>query len=448
MVGTRIKGPKRVCRAAFTGEDGATATIVVIAFATFMFGLAAVAIDLSAGYEEARAQQTVVDLACMAGVDQLPEDASAAVRRVAQNVTANIASFRLADPDTVSAGSDWLSPDGEWTVRIETPVDGDTSRMRVSAARAIDTTFGRAIGFDELPVSQRATCAVFSPAAGDLPMGVLPGGQFDGVIKAETCGSQGGGNGGGGNQGGGNQGGGNQGGPNDPDNQTGNCQYLDVPRLDGRIRTLETNISLGIDRELVVWNGARSHCGSSSPCNTVETQTGSVVAELTTGLAGGPPGNVPGRLTGYLGEYPISLGANRGPINGDTWALATDPSSPAYTLSLTGDTTIRTWDGYDGSVELPVVDRITNCSHPRLARVPVVVRESDLAADWPPGQSGDMRILGFYDVWIDEVEGSGNNLSVATAVAFDASGASCVGPDGDVVPYEPGGIKLARLVAN
>jgi hypothetical protein len=49
MVGTRIKGPKRVCRAAFTGEDGATATIVVIAFATFMFGLAAVAIDLSAG---------------------------------------------------------------------------------------------------------------------------------------------------------------------------------------------------------------------------------------------------------------------------------------------------------------------------------------------------------------------------------------------------------------
>jgi uncharacterized membrane protein YgcG len=460
MASTSPTHPTATAKMRFADEDGIAATMVVIVFATFMFGLAALAIDLSAGYEEARAQQTVVDLACMAAVDRLPEDPATAVLRAAQNVTANIAAFRSADPSSASSGNDWMSLDGEWTVRIETPLSGDASRMRVTASRSIDTTFARAIGFDELPVSQRATCAVFSPATGDLPMGVLPGDGFDGVIKAETCGNQGGGNEGGGNQGGGNQGGGNQGGgnqgggnqggggPNDPGNQTGNCQYLDVPRVDGRMRNLEANISFGVDREMTAWNGSSSHCGSSNPCNTASTETGSVVAQLTTGLAGGPPGNVPGRLTSYLGPFPTQVGNNLGPINGDTWERATDPASPAYVLKLSGETMTRTWEGYPGALELPVVETIGNCSHPRLARVPVVVRESDLAADWPPGQSGDMRILGFYDIWIDDVSGSGNNLSVATGVAFDASGAMCVGPDGDVVPFQPGGIKLARLVAN
>ena len=59
------------------------AAVLTAAALLFLLGLAALAVDSSLFFQQARAEQRVADLACLAGAQELPEAPTAAVTTAA-----------------------------------------------------------------------------------------------------------------------------------------------------------------------------------------------------------------------------------------------------------------------------------------------------------------------------------------------------------------------------
>ncbi|HSJ36000.1 MAG TPA: Tad domain-containing protein, partial [Acidimicrobiia bacterium] len=203
-------------------SDKGFAALYVAMILFFLMGAAALAVDASGFYQTARADQTTADLACLAGISELPEDLAGARAAAAENARANFPA--LAGSTTVSVGNITTLTDGNGnTVTIEAPHGGDSRKMRVKVTETDPASFGRALGVESVPITQEAFCKVFAGNGGDVPFGALPGGWTGGLQAENPCGET-----------------------------TGNCGRLYVPRADttGNSSTTIKNIAEGLDRTL------------------------------------------------------------------------------------------------------------------------------------------------------------------------------------------------------
>ena len=130
-------------------------------------------------FQQARAEQRVADLACLAGAQELPEQPSAAVAKAAAYLAPNHPDLSAINPAATDAGPPGAGTNvythGLFTVTIETPVNANPTQMRVTVNQNRGTHFARAIGMATADVQQTALCEVGSALGGgaDMPFGVL-----------------------------------------------------------------------------------------------------------------------------------------------------------------------------------------------------------------------------------------------------------------------------------
>ena len=281
-----------------SNEKGAAALFIASAL-VLLFGIAAIAIDVGAGFNERRQNQTVADVAVMAGVVEYAlasagqnvslESIRDSVLDYAEvNLTSSYTPQEYAamwnsctDPNKNAGGFNFQplpAPTGPgWTQATVDCISIDSTgflRVRVPD-QFIDTSFARVMGFGQLSTN----AAAIGQLAPSVPGGILPFAVLGGAGSGHWClrsdtGNQGGGGGQGGGQGGG-PGGGGPGGGAAPDPcsgpSTGNFGTIDAP-LHGntvlqtstvcaqiaQFRVLATNIAIGFDHPVFPNNGIPS----------------------------------------------------------------------------------------------------------------------------------------------------------------------------------------------
>ncbi|MDH3308243.1 MAG: Tad domain-containing protein, partial [Acidimicrobiia bacterium] len=167
-------------------QEGATA-VLVASMMFLLMGVAALVIDIGAGYSERRLDQTVADTAVMGGSVVAVEASSIAagvaeVKRLVDvnlNRTVTAAQWTACqDPDKYS-----LEPDPT-TECISVDLQADQMTLRVQIPRqAVPTSFGRVLGVNQLNTSAAAEATLYSDGGG----GVLPFGLFPGPSGSEAC---------------------------------------------------------------------------------------------------------------------------------------------------------------------------------------------------------------------------------------------------------------------
>ncbi|HSL25916.1 MAG TPA: pilus assembly protein TadG-related protein, partial [Acidimicrobiia bacterium] len=145
-------------------SDGFSAVWVALIL-LFLLGAAALAVDASGFWQQARVQQNASDFACLAGVRHAPSDPPAAVNKAAEYLRANMSALSAlpADPDSGAASSGVnVYTMSDFTIQIETPWDDGNAAtrndalMRVSILQTTPSTFGRVIGIDDVDILQEA----------------------------------------------------------------------------------------------------------------------------------------------------------------------------------------------------------------------------------------------------------------------------------------------------
>jgi Flp pilus assembly protein TadG len=413
------------------GREGGFTAIWTAAVLMFLFGAAALAVDVSGFYQGARVDQTSADLACLAGVAELPDDIDAALTQAAANIKLNLP--EVASATTTISGNQATLASGGSSVIIDAAWGGDTRRMRVQVTSSEPRTFSRIWAGNDVPVTQVAYCGSKppAPAPGMLPMGTLPG-TFSGDLF--DCAAK----------------------------VTGNCGAIDVG---SGASDWQDAIAEGLDDEFEKhhgdWSaadGGTGHVGTNcnlptppGPCNALNTKTGNMVGPFNTGVFD-RLSNVAGAdciegsnfncdsLAQVVGASPGTLFATFGPTAPSWWQ--TSLYGPYATAMLTQ----YYWDG-----------DVEKCDSPRLATIPIVVNNDDWdvgdpAGTWPNGTK-QMKIVGFYTVYIREPDhagdagnGNGNGLGQIVAdIIWFGPDATC---DGVAVnwygtnPTTVGGIKL------
>lgn len=175
-----------------TNENGATAATVAIMLLVIM-GVAAVAVDLSAGFNERRQDQTASDLAAVAGAlssgddDEMVEQAMAVARLNIDTVYSDAAWDSLwtacSDPDK---GADF-TPITHSTLGTIDCISQSPDHFRVRLpTQLVDTAFGKVIGFDNLSTSAYAVVSLNSGnGAGALPFAIR-GNAASGEVCLDT----------------------------------------------------------------------------------------------------------------------------------------------------------------------------------------------------------------------------------------------------------------------
>lgn len=178
------------------GERGASALIVAAAM-LLLLGFAALAIDVGAGFNERRADQTAADMSAMAGVvaalnggtamrdealayveDNLPTTYTAAEWQALWESCVDPASERNDggyDFVALPAPATWVPTDPtNWCLSFESA--RGLLRVRLPM-QLVDTTFGRLFGVDELATGAFAVSRLrpINGAGGILPFGISSG---------------------------------------------------------------------------------------------------------------------------------------------------------------------------------------------------------------------------------------------------------------------------------
>jgi hypothetical protein len=413
-------------------ESGFSALFVAICL-FFLMGATALAVDVSGFYETARTDQTTADLACLAGVPNLPGDPAVARSSAAENVRRNFPALATATETTVGATLTLSDAFGN-SALITTPVGADNDKMSVVVTETDQATFGRVLGANSVPIAQTAYCKVFSAGGGTLPFGALPGGWAGGLQAPNPCGTS-----------------------------SGNCGALFIDRIDGTTgnnNILIKNISEGSDRELTPWLGplgaGSNHCTPSNAvvCHVVDTDTGVSAGALGTGFVqrfdDDPQRSCTMVVSGealncdspsqVLGGAPQPLFAAMGGVQPSWWDT-----------SLYGP-----WTAADTAAHHYWNDVIAKCDSPRFGAIPIV--SSDMNWDlgdpnpgWPNGTK-DMKIIGIYNVIITDpndtgdFHGNGNLKQASSILMWYGPDARCVGPSSSNTPFAPGSPKTYRLV--
>lgn len=404
-------------RTSRNGERGATAVIVAGSL-MMLFGVAALAVDTSDFYQTARVNQTTADLACLAGVSDLPDTAKAFTNSLAY-AKANWPEVAGAPTTNVNANTKRLDDGNGNVVTIQTNYTGDPDKMYVKVTRRNPTTFGKVLGTNSVDVAQEASCARESKVGGPsaMPMGALPG-TFSGDLF--DCATK----------------------------STGNCGGLDVGSGASAWRDAIGN---GWSQQLEKHHGTESSvdpdtghavisCPATGHCSANSTETGNMSGPFRQGLTT-RMSDVAGADCIESGDFNCDsinqvIGATPATLNSAVGASAPGWWEP----SLYGPyASVRNSQYYhDGD--------IAKCDSPRLAVVPIVAAATgkgknaglhwdlgDAPGTWPNGKK-EIKIVGFYFVYIrepDKKSDIGSGPIVADVIHLGPN-ATC---DGE--PYNP-----------
>jgi hypothetical protein len=388
-------------------ERGATAVLVAGAL-LFLFGAAALAVDTSIFYGDARTDQTTADLSCLAGV--IENDSDDKITMAAEFARQN---WPTMQGESVSiVGTTGSMSDGTNQVLFEAEFDGDEDRMRVRVLEVADTNFAAVLGASSVNVVQEAIClrGYEQTGSGPLPIGIIPGGFDGGIFQPNPCGTN-----------------------------SGNCGGLAIGGPGAN--TFAENISEGIPRNLSKHHGPATwpdsdtglivtdcdSVGEKGECNHLSTETGSMAGKLATGFlerfANDPDATCTFLRDGDLinCDSPAQIIGNGGPVGLYSQFGATPPAW--WEVSLYGpwdaaSTTNHYW--HDG-----VVDK---CDSPRRALVPIVDDDADWdigdpGSGWPSGSSSDVKVVALVDVIIidpnnnGDFTGNGNGQGAKTVTA-------------------------------
>lgn len=422
------------------GDRGISAIWVAVIF-LFLAGAAALAVDASGGFNAARTDQNTADLACLAGVRELPESSDDAISTTVDYVVANwpeMASQTLNKTGTTATYSDGSGNE----VYIDAGYGGDTSKEYVRVREVRPTFFAKLVGSDTIAVTQEAWCRVTALGAGggSLPFAAFPGG-FDGNLQDfNPC-------------------------------PGGNCGPIDIPRdtPNGGGPQFIENLATGSDRLLDAWLGP---IGSPPPgavvCNTVTAGQTCHILTTNNGVSAGQLGEgAARRLQDYVGA-PDTGGpgddfTSKGVfMNGDTpgGVLTGDNTNslPLLTNVFPIGSPPAWWDTPEEESLYGPYD-LTNtanhyyyngdlafCDHPRLGFIPIVTDDMDWnLGDGPASFNGNttVKVVGFLWVIIIDPNDPGdfygnNNLKNASSIVvwFGPNADEC-GPTGSERPFDP-----------
>ena len=279
-------------------ERGASAVTVAISMVVLM-GMAAIAIDVGAAFNERRQDQTVSDLSSLAGAIDFrlgPEAVRDQALTLAEtNLTISYTASEwqtswegCTDPNKNDGGFEFDPVPSPWSggdidcISID---DAGYVRVRVPD-QLVDTTFGRILGIDAISVDAAAIAQIEGRGGGGvLPFAVVGSGGSHYCLRSNT---------GGGGPGGGGGGGGGSGAQDPCDGpNTGNFGTIDSPLFGNpdpdvqtskvcsqtaQFRVLATNIALGLDHPVFIndnWPGGTivDACGNQG-INSSDTDQG------------------------------------------------------------------------------------------------------------------------------------------------------------------------------
>jgi hypothetical protein len=350
----------------FRGDGGYTAILTALAL-LFLLGAAALAVDSSMFFQQARAEQRVADLACLAGVQELPEDPVSAVQKAAEFIKPNHPSLAGLTLTSSTPPVSTYSV-GAFQVEIETPWNGKATQMRVAVSQIRDTHFGRAIGTSNAEINQVAYCEVGSALGGavDQPFGLLPGftggiinfGKNDCTLNGQTSSA---------------------------------CSGLAIPRHDDPEHSADfptkstnnyiTNMILGINWEIDTSSNQVCETVSTQyePCNQVATISGDDPSHIYNGLIEGKHslgfvGDEIGYLEKHHAIYDHGGDFYDGHELGDIATCVDGAGNPMTCPSPWDAVAWETQIAGGSPPNLPVfkISEISDCDCPRFTRVPVV----------------------------------------------------------------------------
>jgi len=386
-----------------TAERGAVAPFVAGSLMTLILA-AAWAVDVSGFYAGLRGDQTIADLACLAGAAELPESPAAAVLAASDLTRVNWDDMAGAQLVTSGTEGSMMSPSGE-RVTFNAGWNGDTNSFRVTVSDISQTSFGKVAGIHDVTLRQEAVCSGggFPDRGATVPFGVTVGG-FSGALFGETCDS------------------GNcgslflMGQANDEfvEDTASGASAVVTPNVSGSggisceaaaagqecdIVTSNTGVSAAVmgDAVLARLVGRVGECGSW-------TRDGQLVnCDSVSQVLGGTPATLVSRFAAQPGWWDTSL----------------------YGAYDTTNTTNHFW--WDQPIE--------NCDSPRIVSLPIVAADlgwqlGDPPTGWPPGKK-QMRVVGMFDAILTDPDansdfrGSGNLKSLRAAVIWFGPGATC-----------------------
>jgi hypothetical protein len=364
------------------GDHGFSALWVAVV-ASFLVASAALAVDMSGAFNVAQTDQNTADLSCLAGVKELPAGPGDGINLA---ITYAIDNWPEIDGNSPTiAGTTGTYSDGSGNeVYVDAEYNGDPSTMYLRVTEVSKTYFSNAIGQDDIPVVQEASCFhQQTKGVGILPIGALAGSWngdlFDCAAKV-----------------------------------TGNCGALSP--AGGGANAYRDAVANGIEGEFIKHHGPQATPDPDTgyatidcyadPCNVSRTEPGNMVGPWNQGLTlrfNDPGaacaeagwfnceslGQVLGTTPTPLGSAPAGTEVALGWENSiyGTFAQATASTNPdAEHYFYNGDT--------------------MDCESPRLATIPIVASDrswdiGDGPGNWPNGRK-DMKFIGFYTIYIRE----------------------------------------------
>lgn len=357
-------------------ERGYAAILIALAF-LFLLGAAAMAIDASMFFQQARSEQRVADLACLAGAQELPNDPAGAVAMAASFLRPNHPDLAGLDPNVTTLGPPTSGLNtyaaGNFAIEIETPFNGNSTQMRVLVSQDRETHFARAIGTSSVLINQVAYCEVGSALGGgaDMPFGVLNG-FTGGIINYDnnSCTLNG--------------------------NNVSQCSGLAIPRNDDpsgsqfgitTAKNYIANMVSGINwrlfppgesfpssQDILCPTVGTPSPSAPQPCNRVATVSGSDPSKIYNGLISGYNQYSPESDIGYLEKHHLVYDHQGNLYDSHTLEdMATcvaGPTNPTVVPCPTPEDSL-TWTG-PGSAPVVYVSRVEDCDCPRFIRIPVV----------------------------------------------------------------------------
>lgn len=348
----------------------------------FLAGAAALAIDASDAFGAARTDQNTADLACLAGVRELPNQTGAINTAVAY-LDANWPAIQGSTLTITLPTATYDAGNGNMAF-LDTSYGATSDGMLIRITEVSDTSFGALVGQDSITVVQEAACSGQSvrTGIGMLPIGALTG-QWNGDLF--DCAAK----------------------------VTGNCGALSPHRPGGN--AYRDAVAEGIDGDFAEhWghhidfypdpSGWIAQDCLDTPCSVTETEPGNMSGPFRQGVTN--------RLTDTTGVCTEASWFNCDSIT-DVFATGDGAGLEALASKSIGD--VPSWQtsihGDFVTAQNSVLpkhwyynDDNLNCDSVRLATIPAVNEDIDwdlldAAGTWPNGRK-DMKMVGFYTVFI------------------------------------------------
>jgi len=368
-------------------EDRGISAIWVALVLLFLVGATALAVDGAGAFTVAQTDQNTADLACLAGVKELPSDSTSAIDTTVDYVGQNWPAMSGQTLTVTGTTADYFDGAGN-AVFIDVAYAGDPSKEYVRVTEIKKTWFARLMGADTVTVVQEAWCRVEQEGigGGGLPFGAQPGGFNGNLQKLNPC-------------------------------ETGNCGPLVIDRDDvnGTSATLIKNIAFGPDRLLAAkWGTPDSstyNCwdvNAGDTCHIVKTDTGVSASHLGEGML---------QRLERLGSNPsCTTFFNSREFNCDSPSQILGTGlTPLFTAFPGGFWDVQLYGPYNAASTANHYyfnGVIQKCDSPRLGFMPIVSEDMNWKPGdpWPPFPNGkkNVKVVGFYWVIITDPNDPGD----------------------------------------